>query len=101
MILDMLGKRDMSVGEMAESLGVPPATVSQHLRLLRDKNLVITRKDGQTVFYSLALPRMTEACHLLREILLDSMKKRGQLARDLDVDNLIEDVASAKAAGAA
>ncbi|MBU0676869.1 MAG: metalloregulator ArsR/SmtB family transcription factor [Verrucomicrobia bacterium] len=92
MIIDMLSRRDMSVGEIAESLETQPATVSQHLRLLRDKHLVNTRKEGQTVYYSLALPRMMDACRLVREILIESLKKTGALADDFDVSSLIEDV---------
>ena len=98
MIIDMLSKRSMSVGEIAESLEVPPATVSQNLRLLRDRDLVVTRKEGQTVYYELAAPRMMEACHILRGILLDNLKKRGAIAVDFRVEDLIED--DAESAGA-
>lgn len=97
MIIDMLGKREMSVGEIAESLETQPATVSQHLRLLRDKHLVTSRKDGQNVYYRLAIPRMMDACHIIREILLENLKQRGEIAEDLSPDNLIEDVAPERA----
>lgn len=90
-IVDMLGKREMNVGEIAESLETNPANVSQHLRQLRDKNLVLTRKEGQTVYYRLASARITDACHLFREVLLENLKKRGAIAEDVNPDNLIED----------
>ena len=97
MIIDMLAKRPMSVGEIAESLEVPPATVSQHLRVLRDRDLVTTRKEGQTVFYDLSAPRMMDACHILRSILLDSLKQRGAIAEDFQLEDLIEDDEPSKA----
>jgi ArsR family transcriptional regulator len=91
-IIDMLGKREMSVGEIAEALDTPPANVSQHLRLLRDHQLVSTRKAAQTVYYRLAMPRMMEACHIIREILLENLKRRGAIAEDVNPEDLIEDL---------
>jgi DNA-binding transcriptional ArsR family regulator len=46
------GKR--SVGELAEFLGIRVSGVSQHLALLRKDGLVATRRDGQTIWYSIA-----------------------------------------------
>jgi ArsR family transcriptional regulator len=91
MIIDMLGKRDMNVGEIAETLGMNSATVSQHLRILRDRNLVVARKEGQLVYYSLGAPRMVEACGILREILIETMKRSGALAADFEPEELIVD----------
>lgn len=93
MIIDMLSRRPMSVGEMATSLAVPASTVSQNLRLLRDRDLVRTRKDGQSVFYELSSPKMMEACHILRRILLENLKNRGAIAADFRLEDLIEDEA--------
>jgi hypothetical protein len=45
---------------------------------------VQTRKEGQTVNYSLADRRIIEACTLIRSVLLDKMKERGQVAKKID-----------------
>jgi DNA-binding transcriptional ArsR family regulator len=84
MILAMLAKKEMSVGEIAEVIAVPLSNVSQHLSLLKAQSLVQTRKDGQTVYYSLSDRRIIEACTLIRSVLLDKMKKRGQVAQEID-----------------
>jgi len=84
MILALLAKKEMSVGEIAEVMAVPLSNVSQHLSLLKAQSLVKTRKDGQTVHYSLADHRIIEACTLIRSVLLDMMKKRGQVAHKID-----------------
>ena len=91
MIIDMLGKKEMSVGEIAETIEAPTPQVSQHLRLLRDKNLVKSRKDGQTVYYSLVEPKMIEACTIIRGILVQSMKKQGVIAESFELNDLFED----------
>lgn len=45
--------REMCVCDLAEVLGLTDSAVSQHLRKLKDRNLVKTRRTGQTIFYSL------------------------------------------------
>lgn len=54
MIVCQLLERERSVGELAELVGLRQATVSQHLALLRKDGLVATRRDGQTVWYTIA-----------------------------------------------
>lgn len=84
MILALLAKKETSVGEIAEAIEVPLANVSQHLTVLKSQGLVVARKEGQTVHYSLADPRIIQACTLIRSVLLDNMKKRGRVAQAID-----------------
>ena len=53
-ILWALVRREMSVGDLAEHVGKPAPSVSQHLAKLRMARLVQTRRDGTSIFYSLA-----------------------------------------------
>jgi len=46
--------QDRSVGELADSLGMRAQAMSQQLAILRNKGLVTTRRDGQTIYYALA-----------------------------------------------
>ena len=52
-VLWSLAKHEMSVNELAEHVGKPAPSVSQHLAKLRMARLVRTRRDGTTIFYSL------------------------------------------------
>ncbi|HET6183294.1 MAG TPA: metalloregulator ArsR/SmtB family transcription factor [Acetobacteraceae bacterium] len=54
LILCQLAEGERSVGELADFLSVRDTAVSQHLALLRKDGLVSGRRDGQTIFYSLA-----------------------------------------------
>lgn len=83
-ILALLGNREMNVGEMAEAIGASLPNVSQHLTVLKSHHLVIARKEGQSVFYSLADRRIIQACTAIRAVLLDQMKLRGEMAQDTD-----------------
>lgn len=52
-VLWALVDRELSVNDLAEHIGKPPPSVSQHLAKLRMARLVRTRRDGTTIFYSL------------------------------------------------
>jgi len=52
-VLWSLTHREMSVNELAEHVGKPAPSVSQHLAKLRMARLVRTRRDGTTIYYSL------------------------------------------------
>ena len=54
MILCLLVEQERSVGDMARALDMRQAALSQQLALLRKDGLVNTRRDAQTIFYSLA-----------------------------------------------
>jgi len=52
-VLRLLGEGDLSAGELAERVGVAPSTMSGHLRVLREANLVVAERHGTTIVYSL------------------------------------------------
>ena len=54
LIICQLIDGERSVGELAAFLSLRDSTVSQHLALLRKDSLVSARRDGQTIYYSIA-----------------------------------------------
>jgi DNA-binding transcriptional ArsR family regulator len=54
MILCVLAEGEMAVGELARRLGITHSNASQHLFRLKSEGLVEARRDGQTVYYSVA-----------------------------------------------
>jgi ArsR family transcriptional regulator, repressor of sdpIR and other operons len=52
-ILELLKKRDLSVGEIGEHLPITGASLSHHLNKLKAADLVISRRAGQTIIYSI------------------------------------------------
>jgi DNA-binding transcriptional ArsR family regulator len=68
LILDALRDGERSVGELADELGCALPNVSQHLSLLRNAGLVERRREGTTVHYRLAAPRILDACEIVGEI---------------------------------
>jgi len=54
MILCQLAQGEKRVGELEDELGIVQPTLSQQLTVLRDDQLVTTRRDGKNIYYSLA-----------------------------------------------
>ena len=54
LIICQLIDAERSVGQLAEFLGIRDSTVSQHLALLRKDGLVVARREGQTIWYSIS-----------------------------------------------
>ena len=88
-IMALLARGEHSVTALAEAIEVPLANISQHLRVLKSKNLVSSRQDGQTVYYNLVDRRIVDACDLIRAVLLDELKRKGAIAKEISLDNLV------------
>jgi DNA-binding transcriptional ArsR family regulator len=65
-ILELLSEGELSAGELNRRLGMEQANVSQHLAILRAKQLVTTRKVANQVFYSVRDPIITSVLALMR-----------------------------------
>ncbi len=67
-VLESLAGGEASVGELASRVACQVPNMSQHLSVLRSAGLVTTRRDGSTVYYRLADPRVLEAYKVLQSI---------------------------------
>jgi len=65
-ILEVLGAGEVSAGVLIEKLGMEQANVSQHLAVLRAKQLVSNRKMGNQVFYSVRDPLILDVLALMK-----------------------------------
>ena len=76
-----LAKGEVSVNELAQRLQLRQANVSKHLGLMRERGLVVARRDGATVYYALSDPRIIGAIKLLKEVQADQIEKQYSLAQ--------------------
>ena len=67
------------VSALADDLGMPQPTVSRHLQVLRQRALVQTERDGQTVVYSLTDSRIIEILNVMRQILRDALDRQANI----------------------
>jgi DNA-binding transcriptional ArsR family regulator len=82
-ILSLLKKGELSAGEMAKAMNIAKANLSQHLSVMRQKGILVTRRDGTMIYYRLARPKITEACSIMREVLLDSLADQERLSKSI------------------
>ncbi|GLZ09560.1 transcriptional regulator [Actinomadura sp. NBRC 104412] len=82
-VLELLSERDHAVAEMLPEVGIEPAHLSQQLAVLRRAGLVVYRKEGSTVIYSLTSPRVAELLAVAREILSGVLSVQAELLDDL------------------
>jgi ArsR family transcriptional regulator, virulence genes transcriptional regulator len=80
LIIDELRDGPRSVGDLVDRIGLRQSNLSQHLGVLRDQRLVVARRDGQAVYYSLRDARVTQAFDLLRQVLRSVLKEGERLA---------------------
>jgi DNA-binding transcriptional ArsR family regulator len=65
-VLETLAAGEASVSELSSCVGCHVPNMSQHLAVLRSAGLVTTRRDGSTVYYRLAGPKVLEAYRLIQ-----------------------------------
>lgn len=68
LIIHLLGQGERSVQELEKEVGISQSSVSQHLNLLKDKDILESRRSAQQVFYRLKNPRLLDLTALTREL---------------------------------
>jgi len=81
LILYALHEGPKTVSELTEALDVPQPTVSRHLKVLRERRLVLTEREGTSVRYSLADDRVIGALDTMRAVLMGGLNQQAALAR--------------------
>ncbi len=79
-LLYELGESPKHVNQLVEALKLPQATVSRHLKMLRERSMVYTRREGSYVFYTLADQRILDALDLMRAVKTDILNRHRSLA---------------------
>ena len=85
-ILWFLGKEEKSVGEIADHVGVSMSNVSQHLRIMKDRRIVKSHKEGQRIYYRITNEKFRQGPELVRSGLIE--------VYNLDADKIQEALTS-------
>jgi ArsR family transcriptional regulator len=86
-IVEVLRDREASVGQLCELLRIEQANVSQHLSVLKSKSIVVSRKEGNQVFYSLRDPLLRQVLDILREYFLAHLKEVKNTLSDISEES--------------
>ena len=82
-ILNLLRDRELSVGQLVNLVNIRQTNLSQHLTILREKGIVKTKREGTTIYYSLANPKIIKAFDIIRQILIERLSENEKLARGI------------------
>jgi ArsR family transcriptional regulator len=86
-ILELLAKREHSVGELQPEVGLEASHLSQQLGVLRRAGVVVARKQGNSVIYSIASPAIAELMDVARTVLTGLLNDQVGLLKDLKADS--------------
>ncbi len=82
-IINLLENKELSASELMRLTGLSKVNIAQHMNVLKAKGVVLTRRKGVAVYYRIASPKIIQACHLMREVLLEQLREKGKLVSDL------------------
>ena len=67
-ILCVVGEREACVQEIVDAVGTSQSNISQHLAILRDKEVLVARKDANRVYYRVGDERTLQLVGMMREV---------------------------------
>lgn len=77
MVLCQLAEGEKSVGELVDAVGLSQSGLSQHLAVLRRENIVVTRRVGQTIYYSVASAEAGAIMRTLYDVFCVRTSRKG------------------------
>ena len=78
-IIYLIGNKECSASALLKELEISKANLSQHMKLLSEKGVVIAEKRGLQVIYKLSDEKITKACNLMREVLVNKIKAESKV----------------------
>ncbi len=82
-IINILKDKELSAGELIQKTGLSKANLSQHMGILKAKGVILSRREGVTVYYRISNAKIIEACTLMREVLLEQIQEKGRIVSSL------------------
>jgi len=86
-ILEMIRTDELSVTELQDHLGIESSSVSQHLSVLRNKNIVDSRKSGTTVYYRIRDPEILALLEVARRIFNNHLVNARSTLEQMEDEN--------------
>jgi DNA-binding transcriptional ArsR family regulator len=85
-IVELLRDDELSAGVIQERLSIEQANVSQHLAILRNRQILTNRKEGNQVFYSVRNPVLVEVLDIMRRYFQSNLKEAVQMLDEVKTE---------------
>ena len=82
-IINLLKNKEVSNQEIMRETGLSKVNISQHMNVLKSKGVILSRREGQQMFYSIANPKIIQACTLMQEVLVEQHRERERVVSRL------------------
>ena len=82
-IVEALRDGELSAGQLIERLTLEQANASQHLAVLRSKQIVVNRKEGNQVFYALRDPALIEVLEILKRYFYSHLSQTSSMLEEI------------------
>ena len=78
-VINVLRDGEMSVTELAQKLELTIGNLSQHLSMMKERHILVTRKEGNMVYYRIANPKLIRCFDMMREMLFEQIRQDAAL----------------------
>jgi ArsR family transcriptional regulator len=85
-IVECLRSGEVTAGQLIHRLGLEQANASQHLSVLRSKQIVTARKEGNQVFYSLRDPALVEVLDILKRYFYSQLSQTMSMLKEFQAE---------------
>ena len=82
-ILNLLKDKQLSVTELIEKTKLSQANISQHLSIMKSKEIVTSNRKGKNIYYKLTNPKIIKAFDIIREVLTERLMENGRIVKKL------------------
>lgn len=82
-IIDILQNKEISFGELLKKISGAKSNLSQHLSSMTSKGILHQRKEGLNVYYKLSSKKVSTACRIMREVLIENLKKQNEILKKM------------------
>lgn len=83
-VIKLLCKREMNASQLIKEVRLSKANLSQHMSMLLNKGVVVSRKKGVNVYYALSDKKISQACSLMQEVVVNSLNRKKQVLEKIN-----------------
>ena len=80
-VIDLLQDKEMGFGKIADKTGIAKSSLSQHLSIMVEKGILMQRKEGLNSFFKVSTDKVSKACQLMREVLIERLEKSTEILK--------------------
>jgi ArsR family transcriptional regulator len=88
-ILEVLREGEISARAIQDRLGIEQANLSQHLAILRSRQIVVNRKEGNQVFYSMRNQVLIKVLDLMRKYFQTNLNESIQMLSEIEAERTV------------